>query len=331
MIDSSSDTLNSFGASNWSRKQWMVVIAIAIIIWLIFICIAPGKDYTGAYTDIVIRPERLRTVVDDIWFLNSPWLALLLAPFIAIPWPVGYIVFMAVALATFVYGVYFFRGKAIPVLLSAQLAWILWWGQIEWTGVLALVLGWVALQKKSWPLTFLSLAIAAFKPQLSFIPALALWWWSGRDRWKSMTALAALVIFSLWAWGPWPVWYAQAIIRFAGDGHSDIWNASLGLVALPLFIPALLIPLNREQRLIALTATTFIVSPYLPYYTTILLLCFPLPWWAYLFAFLGYLPRVIGTRLAWNAIVLLPILVLLWLYIPIFVSWLRRYREQRST
>jgi hypothetical protein len=153
---------------------------------------------------------------------------------------------------------------------------------------------------------------------------LAYWWWSGRDRWKPMACLLLVFILSLFIWGPWPVWYAQDIAKFAGDGHANVWNASIGLLALPLFIPALLIPMSEEKRIISLTATALLVSPYMPYYSTIILLTLNIPVWAYIFAFTGYLPTVIGTRLAWNIVMFLPLSVLVWLYLPFFRTWTAR-------
>lgn len=315
---------------HWTTRQWKITLVLSFSIFLLFAALGPGADFLVGYHDLVTRPERLAEVPTNTWMLNPPWLAVFMAPFVAIPGKVGYIVFLAASLAMFVLGVYRFGGQPIPLLLSAQMMWVLWWGQIEGWGILALTIGVLALEKKSWPLMFLCLAISSVKPQLSFAPAVALWWWSGKDRWKSFLAMAGLGLFSLWAWGPWPLWYGQAISNFTSNGHSAIWNASLGLIALPLYIPALLAPLDRRQRLIALIATTFVASPYLPYYTTVLLLCFAIPWWAYFFAFLGYLPNLIGTQLAWNAIVLLPLSVLAWLYWPILRSWIRRKTSPAS-
>jgi len=185
------------------------------------------------------------------------------------------------------------------------------------------VLGWAALVKRSWPLMFLALAIGAFKPQVGFIPILLLWLWSGKDRWKSMAAIISLAFVSVLIWGPWPLWYLQGILKFVGDNHFQGWNSSLGYYFLPLYLPVFLLPLNREKKLIAITATTLIVSPYLPYYSTILLLCFNIPWWAYIFAFIGYIPAYLETYLAWNAIVLLPIGVLIWVYWPHIIQGIK--------
>jgi hypothetical protein len=227
----------------------------------------------------------------------------------------------------FVFTAYQFGGKPIPILLSAHMMWILWWGQIEAWGVVALVIGWFGMKRKSWWLIFLALILASFKPQISAIPMIALWWWSGKDRWKPLAAMLVLLLFSLWVWGPWPIWYMQGILGFVGDDHFGPWNASLGLIALPLFIPALLLPMERDKRLMAITATALIVFPYMPYYSTIVLLTFAVPWWAYLFGVLGYFPSLLGTQLAWNAIVLLPISVLIWLYMPNFVNWYQQKKQ----
>lgn len=302
--------------ASWSPRHWFATILVGASLWALYSLVGPGDDYFRCYTWMVMEPERLPQVVEVPWTQNPPWLATFMAPFVTLPGRPGYIAFMGFTIAAIIYACYKLGGRPIPTLLSAHVMWILWWGQIEAWGVLAIVLGWFALRKKSWPLMTLALAWAAFKPQIGFVPVLALWWWSGRDRWKSMLGLAAIFVASLAVWGPWPVWYVQSIPNFVGNQHAGPWSASLGLLALPLFLPALLLKLDRPTRIIALTATAHLASPYLPYYSTLPLLTFAIPGWGYLFGFLGYLPSLIGTRLAWNAIVLLPLLLLVWIYLP---------------
>jgi hypothetical protein len=286
-------------ANRWPKKYFLTII-IAFLIWVLFSIIGPGDDFYGAYTWMVLEPGRLPQVADYPWTLNPPWIVPFLAPFVTLPGRAGYILFTGVMIAMILHGAYLLGGKLVPILLSAHMLWILWWGQLEGWGVIGLILGIFSLKRRSWLLMFLALAISAFKPQIGFVPALALWWWSGKDRWKSMSAFILLFVLSIIVWGPWPKWYLEGITGFVGNQHHSPWNASIGLVALPLFIPAVLIPMDREKRLIALTATTYIISPYMPYYSTILLLCFGIPWWAYLFGFLGFFPEVLGTRIAWN-------------------------------
>lgn len=305
-------------------------IVIAICLWSLYAIIGPGADYKVCYTWMVNQPERLPSVADYPWTLNPPWLAVFMAPFVSLPGRAGYIVFIGFSIVLFMYGANHFRAKTALMLLSAQMFWILWWGQIEAFAVLGLVLALLALDKRSWKLMFLALILASFKPQVGFVPVLACWFWSGRDRWKSMAGLIAVFALSLIIWGPWPVWYAEGILKFAGDQHAADWNASIGLKALPLFIPALLVPLDREKRILALTATALLVSPYMPYYSTIILLVMNIPIWAYFFAFTGYFASVVGTALAWNVVALLPVSLLAWLYWPFLKEWISRFRYRRN-
>lgn len=297
-------------------KQWAPILLVAIALWAVYIMIGPGLDYHACYTWMVNEPERLPANADYPWTLNPPWLAPFMAPFVSLPGQAGYIVFMAATIAAVIYGSRFFGGKTILTLLSAQMFWILWWGQIEGWAILGLVLAKIAFDRKSWPLMFLALTLASFKPHIGLVPVLVYWWWSGRQRWISMGSLMVVFLFSLFIWGPWPLWYMEGILKFAGDGHATIWTISIGLAALPLFIPALLLPLAPEQRVLALTATALLVSPYTPYYSTIILMVFNIPVWTYFFAFIGYLPTLLGTTLAWKAVMGLPISVLVWLYMP---------------
>jgi hypothetical protein len=325
-----------FEKAKWSRNHWFAAIAIGITIWVIFAWVGPGDDYKRCYTWMVNEPWRLAQVVERPWTQNPPWLAPFMAAFVSLPGRAGYLVFMAFTIAVTIYGAYFFGGRsAIPALLSAHMMWILWWGQIEVWGVLGLILGAVALgmqerekeQAYAWLVMFAELVMASFKPQISFVPVAMMWWWSGRQRWRSLAAMLVLFALSLFIWGPWPLWYIQSIFNFVGDQHAGPWSASIGLIALPLLIPALLAPLSREKRVIALAATAYLVSPYMPYYSTLPLLLFAVPWWTYIFAFTGYLPDLIGTRLAWNAIALMSILILVWIYWPVAKAWFEKKRR----
>ncbi|MBE9524500.1 MAG: hypothetical protein IMY76_05340 [Chloroflexi bacterium] len=317
--------------TSWSRQHWIVILSVGIGLWMLYTMIAPGDDYIRCYTWMVENPEKLPEVADYPWTLNPTWLAPFMAPFVSLPGQSGYSIFMLATIAVTIYATKIFGGKPILTLLSAHMFWILWWGQIEGWAILGLVLAWFAYRKKSWPLMFLALSMASFKPQVGLVPVVALWWWSGKDRWKSMVALMGLFIASLFIWGPWPVWYLEGIIKFISDGHSSVSNASVGLFALPLFIPALLLPMDKEKRLIALTATTYLVSPYMPYYSTILLFIFALPGWAYLFGLLGYFPKIFGTTIAWNGVVFLPLTILVWLYLPIVKQFVSRKQKLNVT
>ncbi len=310
-----------------SRRELIIAIIVAIGLWSVYAFIAPGDDYKRAYTDMVIHPEQLSEVPVRPWTLNPLWQNWFMAPFVTMPGRWGYLAFMAFTLGVTIWATYLFGGRPILVVLSSHMAWILWWGQLEGWAALGLVLGYFALQNQSWLMMWVALMMGTFKPQASAIPVAALWWWQSRERWKSVLAMVATFIVTVIVWGPWPLWYWQALSNFVGDKHYSNWNASIGLIALPLFIPALLVPMTRQKRLIALTATACLAITYMPYYSTILLLCMAVPWWAYVFGFTGYLVPLIGP-LGWNIVVLLPTTLLLWIYWPIARDW---YRRRKTT
>lgn len=246
------------------------------------------------------------------------------------PGRAGYIVFIGVTIGMLLYSITIFKGNPIIALVSAQLFWILWWGQIEGLVILGIALGWVSYQKHSWKLLTLALLLGTLKPQIGAVPLLAVWWWFGKDRWKSLVILACSVVATILIYGPWPLWIFDGVISVTNNSQYGPWNSSIGLVGLPLFIPALLLKLNREQRLIALTTTAVLVSPYMPFYSTIILLVFNLPGWILIFACLGYFPNILGTAIAWNGIALLPVSILAWLYFPFIKPKITRILGMKS-
>ncbi len=314
----------------WSRKTKMVTFGVAALAFVIIAVFGSGADFFGCYTRMVTGSVPLSTVAQNPWTQNPPWQNFFMAPFVMTPGRFGYYLFLAATIAMVLLGSHYFHGHAVFTLLSSQMFWVLYWGQLEGWGILGLVLAWQAVESQSWLMMFFSLAISSFKPQVSLVPVLYLWWTLGKGRWKAMAGLAALFILSMLIWGPWPVWYAQDIFKFVGQRHYGTWNASLGWIAVPLYIPALLLPMERRKRLIALTATTLLASPYLPFYTTLPLLVLEIPWWIYPLAFLGYLPDAIGTVLSWNAMALISILALAWLYAPYLKSWWKKRQNRLS-
>jgi hypothetical protein len=309
-------------------RAWAISVIVAVAVWLIYVTVGSGLDFFGGYRDLVLGADLSSP---DFGVYAPPWLAPILAPFILLPDRIGFALFLAFSIFSILFTIRFLKGRPIPLLLSAQLSWILWWGQIDALAILGLGLAWVAYEKKSWVLMTLASLLALLKPQVSLIPVLLLWWWLGKERWKTLLLSAILFAASLLVWGLWPIWMVSKIIAFAGNRSYEPWNTSLGLAAIPLFIPALFIPLSsRSERLKAITATAMLVSPYMPYYSTLVLLCFPLSWWAYPFALLGYFPTLLGTSIAWKGITFLPVLVLLSVYRKPILDALRRISSSKK-
>jgi hypothetical protein len=309
-------------------KAWAITVALSTSVCLVYAALGPGLDYFGGYRDLVLGAD---LASQNFYVFAPPWLATILTPFVLLPERVGFALFLAFSVAIIVFSSRTLKGNPLPLLLSAQLSWILWWGQIDGLAILGLALGWIAYQKKSWLLMTGALILVLLKPQISLMPVLIMWWWLGKDRWKTLIISTSFGIVSILVWGPWPLWNVSKMIRFAGNNPYGMMNTSLGLVALPLLIPAVFLPLkDRSKRLLAITATALLVSPYMPYYSTLVLFCFPLSWWIYPFAFLGYLPNVLGTDIAWKGITLLPILTLISLYHEPILHFIQQFLISRQ-
>jgi len=312
------------------KYQNLIIISFALFIWVLYAVIGSGDEFFDGYRKLVLNPTDLIPTFGNPIMYNPPWLAPILAPFITMPGRSGYVIFIGVTIFMFLYSINIFKGNPIYTLVSAQLFWILWWGQIEGIVILGIALGWVAYKKQSWELLTLALLLGALKPQIGAVPLLAIWWWFGSDRWKSLAIFISVVIVTIIIYGPWPLWIFEGILWITNNTQYGPWNSSIGLLGLPLFIPALLIKLNHEQRLIALIATSVLVSPYMPFYSTIILFLFDIPLWMIVFALIGYFPNVLGTAIAWNGIVLLPISILAWLYFPFLKPFIIRILKMKS-
>lgn len=280
-------------------------------LWLVYAALGPGEDFLG-YRAFALHLADYNLARG---MYSPPWLALLVLPLAVLPGRRGYLLLIGLTLGAGLFAARTLGGKPLVVLLSAQMSWVLWWGQIDALTLLALSLAVLGHTRRSWWLLAVGLMLAAVKPHVVAVPVIALWWWSTGSRLRSLAVAAALVALSLVVWGNWPAVLAERLLPFSQSTSYRPWNATLGPLALPLFAPALLVPLGRPQRLLALAATAMLVSPYMPYYSTLLLFVFPLPWPLLALAFLGYLPSLIGTTLAWNGVVLVPLGVLTWVYL----------------
>lgn len=88
-------------------------------------------------------------------------------------------------------------------------------------------------------------------------------------------------------WGFWPLDFLPRITS-EDNGLTASIGVSLwpiiGPMALVLFAPAILTPMNRKTRLLLVLAANALASPYSPAYSLLALLAFPLPWWGYVAA-----------------------------------------------
>jgi len=183
-------------------------------------------------------------------------------------------------------------GKASVVLLSYQMFFILYYGQIS--GVIVLGIAWYSwMLARSRPLLAGWGAVLAFiKPQMGFPMILAaalvadIRW---RDRVVSSIPSFAVLLLSLLAYDGWIIELVERIRTQPPIvvGSIPLWDY-IGAWSLLLWLPVLLLPLKPTQRLIAVAAVSSLAVPYFQHTGLITLFVLPVGYLG-LLGNLGYL------------------------------------------
>lgn len=218
-----------------------------------------------------------------------------------------------------------FRGRHWMIYSSYAFFWSLFYGQIDGLVIGGLAIAWWALERERPVLLGLGLVLASIKPQMGVALSLAIWWWSP-SRWKSLLIPGVVLLASLLDFGFWiPGWFTGLfdVYDLTALTRNLSWWGAIGpwvLLIWPLVVMTLL---PRRQKLLALAAATAASMPYFPLPSALLLLCMPLPLWAYLGLQLPFLGIFFGEGVyGWTR--LIPILLLLWILAPAWLAAGRR-------
>ncbi len=215
--------------------------------------------------------------------------------------------------------------KAASALLTYQLFYTLYYGNI--TGILlgGMALCWWGLTHKRWGLAGLGLTLLLTKFQLGVPLGLALLCLAGlswRERaYSAVVPLLALLV-SLAAYPHWPVEVIGTILSNPPNDLSSIslWQW-LGPVAVLLWLPVLL-PLSKTKRLILLTATTALSLPYFQHTDLLALFVLPIGW----VPLAGNLSFYLFAKYSWpglKALAIIPLGIYLWIGVPATWQWLQ--------
>ncbi len=167
----------------------------------------------------------------------------------------------------------------------------LFWGQIS--GIICGFLGlfWWSLHQKKWWLAGIALLIVAAKPQTGGMFAFLLWIFADIEWKDKFRVLIIPIVAGFISLLVYPGWIMDVIAR---SGNAYAWgNISLyqwiGPWALLLFLPALIVPMPKQQRFLLLAVTGILTIPYFLQTDLITLFLFPVGWIPIL---LGYLPAI---------------------------------------
>lgn len=245
-----------------------------------------------------------------------------------LPYLMGFVIWTLINIAAAFYAIRVFGGTMLVALTSYQMFYVLYYGNI--TGVIlgGLALLWWALAHGRWHLAGLGLLIACTKPQIG-VPFGALLLLladiSWRDRFKVLIVPAVISVASLIVF---PLWPLDTLDRLQNDtpvgwGSVTLWRW-IGFLALPLWLPALLLPMKAPSRAVAVVASMSLASPYFQQTDLLLLFALPIGWLGVLgnlgYAFLWY---------KWTALRVLAIIPALAYAVvvgPLLMAWWRARR-----
>jgi hypothetical protein len=215
-----------------------------------------------------------------------------------------------------------FAGRAPLALLSFQMLYVAFIGQIVGVILAGLALLWWGTGRRRWTLAGLGLVIACTKFQLGIVIGLILLLMaeiSWRDRLRVIVVPVIVLVLSLVIYPMWPVEVLSTIRTTPANdwGSISLWRW-IGPYALLFWIPPLLLPLSRPQRLVGLIATMALALPYFQQTDLLALFVMPIGWAFILLGNLGYL----FFSIYWGGLQLLVVVPML-VYVSVIIPGIR--------
>jgi hypothetical protein len=291
--------------TTWNKLRDAAALGIAVgfIVVLVFLPMTPEAGVDLRYAYIPAGKGDLGAV------FNPYWTRLLFELLASVPFWVAYAGLMMISLAGLVLSTRILGGDLLFALLTYQFGVLLFYGQLDALVALGIALGWWGLGHRNPWMSGLGFSLASIKPHLSAPALLLLWWWfDGPSRAKSLVIPMLMVLVSFWRYGWWiPDWLNQVLSQNPGRmGSITLWEY-VGPSVLLLWIPALLVQLPRQEKLLLFLATSALTMPYYQHWSLVALQAFPIKWLAWLGS-MGFLFPVFGAKiLEW--IVLMPLAV----------------------
>jgi hypothetical protein len=278
--------------------------------WFIVLVLYPsGFDVTYYYLPALQGHKPFFYPYWTFWFIS---------PLGAVPFKLNYILVDCVMMLGLIWLIRYTKANPWQLLLSFPFIWVTWYGQLEGFIAIGVVLLWLGFQNNRLIWLGLGLALASMKPHLTVPVALLvlLWLPNWQLRLKSLWLLLPIVLLSFVQWGfQWPLeWLANISTPIFPEAYNNgSLYAWLGVWAFVLWIPAVLVPLERQDRILVFLATTLLTMPYVPPYSQLVLYLWPMPGWVWLLGQLPWLQLVVGDVI-FKFNFLLPLMVVLRIY-----------------
>jgi hypothetical protein len=248
------------------------------------------------------------------------WLLPFYRLFTLLPDSWGYIVWTLIFLLGIFIAARIFGGSAPLAMLTYQMIYGVFFGQITGLLIGALALAWWALAHRRWHLAGFFFLIAATKFQLGMMFGLFLLLFadiSWRDRVKVLIVPTVIALISLVVY---PLWFLDIMERMRYNPVNDLGSLApwrwIGPLALVVWIPPIVLKLPIQKRLIALVCASILGVPYFQQADLLALFVLPVGLLPLLgnFGLLYNLPQF-----SWSALQnlwFIPLLAYLWVILP---------------
>lgn len=269
-----------------------------------------GKDWVDAFRSG--GRGDYSHVVTPYWSLFLSYLPARL------PDPFGYFVWIMVGAFLVMVTASYFKSPLLMVLLSYQMNWVLFYGQVDPYVIFGIGLGYFAVKRSKPLLIGVAISLLLIKPQFGILLAIY-YFFSSPSKWKTLLISIIPVLLSLVAWPGWPERLLfEQLAAFMDQPPQAFTNTSLGLpiwAGMILSILVLIIPLKFRDKVPVLLATNLLVSPYSTIYSQLSLLSLGLPKGFYLWGFIPWIVAILSGPFGnWRWAFLFPFSIVLYYY-----------------
>lgn len=273
----------------------------------------------------------LKTAQGDFsFYYYAYWLAPLFVALGNLPVTPVYLLWSAASVGAVWFAARVFGGRAGLVLISYQMLYLLYQGQLTGLVIGALGLMWWSMAHRRWYLAGVGFILAATKFQTGMTFGLILLMmaplaWAERLRILVIPFVVAGLSFVLY-----PGWIFTTLATLQANppdmsGNISLWRW-IGAWALVFWLPPLMIPLGWQRRLMALVATATFAVPYFQQVDLLALFVLPVGWLP-LLGNLGYLITV-ADYAALQMLVVLPLTLYLFILVPTVWEWISARRGE---
>jgi hypothetical protein len=240
-------------------EVFAVMIALSVALAFIYY-------HQRGWMDLIDFDAYLRGAQGDFrYFFYAYWFLPVVSFLSFLPFTISAVLWDVIGIFSLVIACRVFDAKPLPIILSYQVLYILFYGQITLWLIGGLALAWWAMAHDKWYLAGLGFVLAATKYQVGIFFDLVLWLAATRDWQTRAKALALPIAVSIITTIVYPHWLSGTIASIATSHPNDAASVSLwrwvGPWGLLLLIPPLFVK-DKNRRLILLLIAAILASPY---------------------------------------------------------------------